>query len=121
MINKYFTVMGITICLICLFGAVAVHETEETKRALATQELQSKEFENSFREAIDNCYDEYAEVEDKNTVVLVDGLSNIEYSIEDKESKEAILEQFIPLFKEVTRLNLNDKPLTELFDVILRG
>ena len=96
-------------------------ETEETKRVLATQELQSKEFENSFREAIDNCYDEYAEVEDKNTVVLVDGLSNIEYSIEDKESKEAILEQFIPLFKEVTKLNLDDKPLTELFNVILRG
>ena len=121
MINKYFIVIGITICLMCLFGAVAVHETEETKRTLATQELQSKEFENSFREAIDNCYDEYAEVEGKNTVVLVDGLSNIEYSIEDKESKEAILEQFIPLFKEVTKLNLDDKPLTELFNVILRG
>ena len=121
MINKYFAVMGITICLICLFGAVAVHETEETKRMLATQEFQSKAFENSFREAIDNCYDEYAEVEGKNTVVLVDGLSNIEYSIEDKDSKESILEQFIPLFKEVTKLGLNDKPLTDLFDVVLRG
>ena len=90
-------------------------------KELATQEFQSKAFEDSFREAIDNCYDEYAEVEGENTVVLVDGLSNIEYSIEDKESKESILEQFIPLFKEVAKLNLNDKPLTELFDVILRG
>lgn len=121
MFNKFLTVMGIIVCLMCLFGAVVVHETEETKRILATQDFQSKAFEDSFREAIDNCYDEYAEVEDKNTVVLVDGLSSIEYSIEDKESKEAILEQFIPLFKEVTKLNLNDKPLTELFDVILRG
>lgn len=121
MINKYFTVMGITICLICLFGAVAVHETEETKRMLATQEFQSEAFEDSFREAIDKCYDEYAEVEGKNTVVLVDGLSNIEYSIEDKDSKESILEQFIPLFKEVTKLGLNDKPLTDLFDIVLRG
>lgn len=128
--NKYFTVIKVIVCLICIFGVVAIHETEKTKRVAAvqeskrvaaTQEFQSKAFEDSFREAIDNCYDEYAEVEGKNTVVLVDGLSSIEYSIEDKESKEAILEQFIPLFKEVTRLNLNDKPLTELFDVILRG
>ena len=121
MINKYFTVMGIMICLMCLFGIVVVHETEETKRILATQEFQSKAFEDSFREAIGNCYDEYAEVEGKNTVVLVDGLSSMEYSIEDKESKEAILEQFIPLFKEVTKLGLDDKPLTDLFNVILRG
>ena len=51
MINKYFTVMGIMICLMCLFGIVVVHETEETKRILATQEFQSKAFEASWREA----------------------------------------------------------------------
>lgn len=128
--NKYFTGIKVVVCLMCLFGILTVHEIEKTKRIVAvqntkrvtaTQDFQSKAFEDSFREAIDNCYDEYAEVEGKNTVVLVDGLSSIEYSIEDKESKEAILEQFIPLFKEVTKLNLNDKPLTELFDVILKG
>lgn len=128
--NKYFTVIKVIVCLICIFGIIVIHETEktkriaavqETKRVTATQKFQSEVFEDNFREAIDNCYDEYAEVEGKNTVVLVDGLSSIEYSIEDKESKEAILEQFVPLFKEVTKLNLNDEPLVELFNVILRG
>lgn len=125
MLNKYYAIIGLVVAVFCTFGAIAIKETEETKGVIATQEaqteLQSKEFEDNFRIAIDKCYDEYAEVEGKNTVVLVDGLSNIEYSIEDKDSKESILEQFIPLFKEVTKLGLDDKPLTDLFDVVLRG
>ena len=125
MLNKYYAIMGLVVAVFCTFGAIAIKEIEETKGVITTQEaqteLQSKEFEDNFRIAIDKCYDEYAEVEGKNTVVLVDGLSNIEYSIEDKDSKESILEQFIPLFKEVTKLGLDDKPLTDLFDVVLRG
>lgn len=125
MLNKYYAIMGLIVIVFCIFGLGAIQEVEKTKRVAITQEtqteLQSKEFEDNFKVAIDKCYDEYAEVEGKNTVVLVDGLSNIEYSIEDKDSKESILEQFIPLFKEVTKLGLDDKPLTDLFDVILRG
>ncbi len=120
--NKTLAIAGIiSVISMCILGIVIVKETEETERVAAVQEFQSKDFKKDFREAIDRCYDEYDEIDGVNTVVLIDGLSNIEYSMEDKDSKESILEQFIPLFKETTKLNLDDKPLTDLFDVILRG
>lgn len=108
----------ITVCALCAFGAVVVGEIENTNK---TQYVSSMDFQNNFNSSIEKCYDEYDEVEGVNTVDIIDGLSTIHYAIEDNESKKDILNQFIPLFEKVNELGLDDKPLVELFNIILEG
>lgn len=108
----------ITVCALCAFGAVVARERENTNKI---QCVSSIDFQNNFNSSIEKCYDEYDEVEGVNTVDIIDGLSTIHYAIEDNESKKDILNQFIPLFEKVNELGLDDKPLVELFNIILEG
>lgn len=107
MLNKYHVIIGLIVAILCVF------EVEIVKIA--------KEFEDNFNSSIEKCYDEYDEVKGVNTVDIIDGLSTIHYAVEDNESKKDILNQFIPLFEKVNELGLDDKPLVELFNIILEG
>ena len=125
MLNKYHVIIGLIVAILCVFEVEIVKIAEETKQIAAVQEsqmeLQSKEFEDNFNSSIEKCYDEYDEVKGVNTVDIIDGLSTIHYAVEDNESKKDILNQFIPLFEKVNELGLDDKPLVELFNIILEG
>lgn len=109
--NQLIALISILICFVIMFVCV-VSEVEETKRVISNQEPQAIEI------ALNNCYDEYDSIEGVCTVDIIEGLTDVETSIEEGKSKQAIVRQIVPLFEEINKLGLNDKPLIELLDVV---
>lgn len=89
--KKFKRLLGFIICMGLVVGVSAFCIN-------ATNKEKEKEFNDKFDKTIELCYDKYDDLYGLDTSYIIDNLSNIDYDIENKVSKDEVLKDCAELF-----------------------